>query len=138
MAAQPTKYKMMNVYSDLRPYGQMGALAALLATGRRVTLAQRIHTLWAALGMEEPEVSTSRAAAAALKRLRRTLKRYGVEVPEADRGPYSDGGVQLSKEDAANLRAILKEKIAEHRAQAADTAALLREAAAILEADKKG
>ena len=132
MAAQPTKHKVMNVYADLKPYGQMGALAALLATGRRVTLAQRIHTLYAALGLEEPEISTSRAAAAALKRLRRTLKRYGIEVPDADRGPYSDGGLQLSKENAEKLRALLEEKIASHRAQAADTAALLREAADIL------
>ena len=122
----------MNVYADLKPYGQMGALAALLATGRRVTLAQRIHILYAALGLEEPEISTSRAAAAALKRLRRTLKRYGIEVPDADRGPYSDGGLQLSKENAEKLRALLEDKIASHRAQAADTASLLREAADIL------
>lgn len=130
--AQPTKYKVMNVYSDIKPYGQMGALAALLATGRRVTLAQRIHAMYAALGLEEPEGSTSRAAAAALKRLRRTLKRYDISVPEADRGPYSDGGLQLSADNAEKLRALLKERIAEHRAQAANTADLLREAADIL------
>lgn len=119
--------------NSLRPYGQMGALAALLATGRRITLEQRIHAIYTALGKEEPEGNTANAVASAMRRLRSSVRRHGITIPHAIHGPASDGGVQLSKADAQMLRELLKIQVSHYQKQATETAKALREAADILD-----
>jgi hypothetical protein len=119
---------------NLSAGGALTALAAVLATGRRVPTEFQIYAIYAGRGKEEPENSHS-TVCTYLCVLRKRMAEYGIVIPRCETGE----GVKLTKEDAAKLREFLRQRgigAPGNRSHKA-LASLLREAADLLHPEVK-